>query len=306
MKQFRCIRRLLLNPGSAFSYHNEIGNILNFDGKYKEAIEEYTQSISLSPNDAGAYNGRGAALTGLNKNDEAIEKFQTAINIDPANAFAYCNLGIAFNKKGKYEEAIGKFTPVDEFWHVMPIPHRRRLIGLDTDLILDTYDIEDKATLRSFLAIEANTQMLVGNPAGALKTIDQVRDLEEKPDAKLTSGLLEQHAPLSNPWGSQSFPSKDYRAGVGFGVKLMCSSVPVATASRANVSVVGRVRPLSSRAMVDCLVSIRTANSSCVSPASTRASSTPAPRRIPGPARHRPWRISGPSSIPCGVLSMWS
>lgn len=45
------------------------------------------------------------------------------------------------------------------------------------------------------------------------------------------------------------------RAGKGFyasfGVKLIVSFVPVAMASRPSVSVVGRVRPLSSRAMAD-------------------------------------------------------
>jgi subtilisin family serine protease len=81
-------------------------------------------------------------------------------------------------------------------------------VGADADSILATYDIEDKATLRRFLAIKANAQILAGNPAGALESIDRVRDLEEKPDAKLTSGLFERQ--LLTAWvetGSSSSPA---------------------------------------------------------------------------------------------------
>lgn len=47
--------------------------------------------------------------------------------------------------------------------------------------------------------------------------------------------------------------------------KLMSSRVPVAAASRSSVRVEGRLRPLSSRAMTDWVVSIRCASCSCVS-----------------------------------------
>lgn len=94
-------------------------------------------------------------------------------------------------------------------------------VGADADSILANYDIEDKATLRRFLGIRANAQILAGDPAGALKTTNQLRDLEEKPDAKLTSGVF--NRPLLMAWietGSSSSPAfqtafeREFRATV--------------------------------------------------------------------------------------------
>lgn len=55
------------------------------------------------------------------------------------------------------------------------------------------------------------------------------------------------------------------------GSKLIFRRVPVAAAKRCSVCVDGRVRPLSSRAMTDCVVSMRCASCSWVRPAVTRA-----------------------------------
>src|ERR1700728_3890263 len=57
------------------------------------------------------------------------------------------------------------------------------------DKVLATYDIEDKSTMRSLLGEKQQLQELAGDLRGALETVDAVRLLEEKPSAKLTSGL---------------------------------------------------------------------------------------------------------------------
>lgn len=58
------------------------------------------------------------------------------------------------------------------------------------------------------------------------------------------------------------------------GSKMIRSLVPVAAASRSSVRVDGLTLPLSSRAITPCLVPIRCASSSCVSPAARRARSS--------------------------------
>jgi hypothetical protein len=55
--------------------------------------------------------------------------------------------------------------------------------------VLNDYDIQDRATLRSLLNVRASLQLLAGDDKGALATLAQIRDLEDKPDAKLLSGL---------------------------------------------------------------------------------------------------------------------
>ena len=61
----------------------------------------------------------------------------------------------------------------------------------DVDATLQEYDIRDHATLRGLLAAKLASQMLAGNQdEAALATVERIRSLEDKPDAKLTSGLI--------------------------------------------------------------------------------------------------------------------
>src|SRR5262249_41634330 len=54
---------------------------------------------------------------------------------------------------------------------------------------LDGYDITDRATLRGLLSTELELQVLAGENDAARATIARVRELEDKPDAKLLSGI---------------------------------------------------------------------------------------------------------------------
>jgi subtilisin family serine protease len=62
-------------------------------------------------------------------------------------------------------------------------------VKTDVDSVLNDYDIQDHATLRDLLSVRAALQLLAGDDKSALATLDQVRELEDKPDAKLLSGL---------------------------------------------------------------------------------------------------------------------
>jgi hypothetical protein len=63
-------------------------------------------------------------------------------------------------------------------------------VGADVDQVLAGYDIQDHATLRAILSVHAELQVLAGNQdAAALATLEQIRGLEDKPDAKLLSNL---------------------------------------------------------------------------------------------------------------------
>ena len=60
----------------------------------------------------------------------------------------------------------------------------------DVDSVLNDYDIEDHATMRGLLGVKLNLEILAGQNQQALATIDRLRAVQDKPDAKLTSGLL--------------------------------------------------------------------------------------------------------------------
>src|SRR5579885_2106723 len=62
----------------------------------------------------------------------------------------------------------------------------------DLDNIFRDYDIRDNATLRELLHAKLDLQELGGDYKPALETIKQIRALEQKPSAKLTSGLSDE------------------------------------------------------------------------------------------------------------------
>ena len=64
------------------SYINQGEAFLN-QGKYPEAVAEFTKAIELDPKLALAYNNRGLAFYNLEKNAEAVGNFTKAIELDP-------------------------------------------------------------------------------------------------------------------------------------------------------------------------------------------------------------------------------
>src|SRR6266851_1334553 len=60
----------------------------------------------------------------------------------------------------------------------------------DLETVFPDYDIADKATLRDLLFAKLNLQQLAGGYPEALATVKQIRDLEDKPAARLTSGIF--------------------------------------------------------------------------------------------------------------------
>jgi subtilisin family serine protease len=62
-------------------------------------------------------------------------------------------------------------------------------VRADLETVFREYDIADKATLRDQLFAKLTLQQLAGEYPDALATVKQIRDLEDKPAARLTSGL---------------------------------------------------------------------------------------------------------------------
>src|SRR5450432_230344 len=62
-------------------------------------------------------------------------------------------------------------------------------VRADLDTVFRDYDISDKSTLRDLLSAKLTLQELAGEYPEALATVKQVRELEDKPSARLTSGI---------------------------------------------------------------------------------------------------------------------
>jgi len=62
-------------------------------------------------------------------------------------------------------------------------------VRADLETIFRDYDIDDKSAMRDLLYARQNLQQLAGEYPDALATVKQIRDLEDKPAARLTSGI---------------------------------------------------------------------------------------------------------------------
>jgi subtilisin family serine protease len=64
-------------------------------------------------------------------------------------------------------------------------------VSADVESVLAGYEIDDKATLRNLLEARFDAQMLAGDGKGALATLDRIHDLQDKPSARATGGILD-------------------------------------------------------------------------------------------------------------------
>jgi len=101
-------RAVTLRP-SAESYFN-IGLANYYLKQYREAVENYRQSIRLDPyNAADAYYALGLAYRDWGRADDEIQAYKQAIRLRPDYTSAYERLGSRYLKSKKYMEAIEIF-----------------------------------------------------------------------------------------------------------------------------------------------------------------------------------------------------
>jgi tetratricopeptide (TPR) repeat protein len=86
------------------------GNLLQDQGKFEDAIADYTRTVEIDPNYACAYIHRGNAFKSVKNTVSAIADYKQAIVLSPNDGLAYHNLGELYLVKGNYEEAISEFT----------------------------------------------------------------------------------------------------------------------------------------------------------------------------------------------------
>jgi tetratricopeptide (TPR) repeat protein len=78
-------------------------------GDLRGAIDDYTKAIALAPDDAAAYNGRGAARFRLGQYQTATQDFTTALRLNPTFAAAFVQRGDLYRDLGFYEHALADY-----------------------------------------------------------------------------------------------------------------------------------------------------------------------------------------------------
>ena len=70
-----------------------------------KSLNDLTNAIRLSPQNASYYQMRGRALRKLGDLDQALTNFNQAISLNPGNATMYCDRGIAKKEQGNLQAA---------------------------------------------------------------------------------------------------------------------------------------------------------------------------------------------------------
>lgn len=102
-------RRILsLDPDQAVA-RNNLGLVLDAQGKLWEAVEQYNQALRVRPHYASASNNLGAALIKLRRLEDAEIYFRAALKDDPGLINAYNNLALVLAQNRRYGEALSLF-----------------------------------------------------------------------------------------------------------------------------------------------------------------------------------------------------
>ena len=79
---------------------------------FDRAITDYSQAISIDPNDADYLNGRAGAYEAKNDMSRAMADYDQAIQLNPKSVYAYNNRGATYQRKGDYARASADYGEV--------------------------------------------------------------------------------------------------------------------------------------------------------------------------------------------------
>jgi tetratricopeptide (TPR) repeat protein len=91
-------------------YYITKGNKKFAENNYKEAIIEYSKTITIDPNNHAAYFNRGLSKAKLKDYQSAISDYNRAIEINPKDSVAYFNRGNAKYNLKDYQSAISDYN----------------------------------------------------------------------------------------------------------------------------------------------------------------------------------------------------
>jgi tetratricopeptide (TPR) repeat protein/tRNA A-37 threonylcarbamoyl transferase component Bud32 len=102
---------ITLQPDDDTAFNNR-GASYKAQGDYQRAIADYTQAIKLNPHDAAdTFYNRGTIYKAQGDYQRAIADYTQAIKLNPHNAVdAFYNRGIAYSAQGDYQRAIADYT----------------------------------------------------------------------------------------------------------------------------------------------------------------------------------------------------
>ncbi len=105
----RLLREVLEEDPGIVDAHHTLGELYFQQGRLEEAVEAYSASIPLKPDDPYAYIFASDALVGLRRLEEAEKTVRDGLELVGDNAQLYFLLGDVLRRQGELDDAIAAF-----------------------------------------------------------------------------------------------------------------------------------------------------------------------------------------------------
>ena len=102
LEQWQFVKSLIPHYPVAYL---QIGNLLDKMGRSSEAIPYFEIALKMNPQSAEAYSSLGLCLLNLNRYDEALVAFKKALELKPDFPAIYVNMSLVYSAKGDMEAA---------------------------------------------------------------------------------------------------------------------------------------------------------------------------------------------------------
>lgn len=109
-----CVMLFALACANPALEHVQQGTAYREQGKFDEAIAEYTMAIEIDPDLAVAYNNRGCAYSWKKDYENAVADLSKAIELDPNEVSSYLNRALLYIANDEEDKAIVDLKKVIE------------------------------------------------------------------------------------------------------------------------------------------------------------------------------------------------
>ncbi|UPU36715.1 tetratricopeptide repeat protein [Geomonas paludis] len=98
-------------PGDAGG-HTSLGVVYESQGRYDEAVREYSEALRIRPNNIEARTNLGVVYDKTGRFNEAEREYKAVLNLDPRFTETYYNLGMLYLGQNRFGEALQAFATV--------------------------------------------------------------------------------------------------------------------------------------------------------------------------------------------------
>ena len=175
----KMFRKAISSNWSAPIPHNQLGLVLQYQGKSDDAMAQFQRVVGIDPQSWLGYNNIGWVLSANGKVDQAIANYRRSIELNPRYALAYNNLALALGREGLTDQAIAEYRRailvepkyLYAHWNLAAALRKQRdlagAIGEYRSALDCTKDARQRATLHTSVG-----DVLMDQAAGASDKLD--------------------------------------------------------------------------------------------------------------------------------------